>query len=139
MIRTMTINFKMFGPLFKKVTHYVCLYVNKYQRTSITIDYHLNGQLMSSLLIFKCTTSHGTMKSTLKPHVCYFVLIVGVLPVCYLCSLHPDFDTSENLVSEYSVTFEWPINTVRNNHYGFRLRLLTTIFRLVIKLKSKWS
>ena len=30
------------------------------------MDYHLNGQLMSSLLIFKCSMSHGTMKYTLK-------------------------------------------------------------------------
>jgi len=29
---------------------------------SIRIDYHLNGQLPSSLLILKCTMSHGTMK-----------------------------------------------------------------------------
>ena len=36
----------------------------------MTIDHHLNGQLMSSLLIFKCPMSHGTMKYTLKAHVC---------------------------------------------------------------------
>jgi hypothetical protein len=38
----------------------------KYFRTSITSDYHLNGQLVSSLLIFICPLSHGTMKYTLK-------------------------------------------------------------------------
>ena len=60
-----------------------------YQRISITIDYHLNGQVMSSLLIFKCSMSHGTMKYTLKAHVCYIVLMVGLLH--YLHSLHVDF------------------------------------------------
>ena len=45
----------------------------------ITIAYHLNGQLMSSLLIFKCPLSHVTMKYTLKAHVCYFALMVGFL------------------------------------------------------------
>jgi hypothetical protein len=39
-------------------------------RTSKTMDYHLNGQLVSSLLIFKWSMSHGTMKYTLKAHVC---------------------------------------------------------------------
>jgi hypothetical protein len=42
-------------------------------------SYHLNGQLMSSLLIFICRLSHGTMKYTLKAHVCYFILMVGLL------------------------------------------------------------
>jgi hypothetical protein len=50
-----------------------------WQRTSITIDYHLNGQLMNGLLIFKCPMSHGTMKYTLKAHVCCFVLMAGLL------------------------------------------------------------
>ena len=31
---------------------------------------------MSSLLIFKCPMSHGTMKYKLKAHAFYFVLIV---------------------------------------------------------------
>ena len=35
---------------------------------------------MSSLLLFKCPMSHGTMKYTLKAHVCYFVLMIGLLP-----------------------------------------------------------
>jgi hypothetical protein len=49
---------------------------------------------MSSLLIFICPMSHGTMKYTkytLKAHVCYFVLMVGLLH--YLYSLHADFYT----------------------------------------------
>ena len=37
-----------------------------------TITY---GQLMRSLLIFKCPMSHGTMKYTLKAHVYYFVFM----------------------------------------------------------------
>ena len=52
----------------------------------ITIYYH---QLMTSLLIFKCPLSHVAMKYTLKAHVCYFVLMVGLLH--YLYSLHADF------------------------------------------------
>jgi hypothetical protein len=63
----------------------------------MTIDYHLNGQLMSSLLIFKCPMSHGTMQYTLKAHVCYFVLMVGLLH--YLYSLHADVHTSENIIN----------------------------------------
>jgi hypothetical protein len=47
---------------------------------------------MSSLLIFKCHMSHGTMEYTLKAHVCYFVLH-------YLYSLHADFYTSENIIN----------------------------------------
>ena len=62
-----------------------------------SIDYHLNGQLMISILIYKCPMSHGTMKYTLKAHVCYFVLIVGLLH--YLYSLHADFYTSENIIN----------------------------------------
>ena len=61
------------------------------------IDYHLNGQLMISILIYKCPMSHGTMKYTLKAHVCYFVLIVGLLHCLY--SLHADFYTSENIIN----------------------------------------
>jgi len=34
---------------------------------------------MNKLLIFKCPLSHGTMKYTLKAHVCYFVLMVWLL------------------------------------------------------------
>jgi hypothetical protein len=41
--------------------------------------------------------SHGTMKYTLKAHVCYFVLMVRLLH--YLYSLHPDFYTSENIIN----------------------------------------
>ena len=41
-----------------------------------TSQVDFNGQLMSSLLIFKCPMSHGIMKYTLKAHVCYFVLKV---------------------------------------------------------------
>jgi hypothetical protein len=66
------------------------------QRTSITIEYHLNGQLVSSLLIFQCPMSHGTMKYTLKAHICYFVLMDGLLH--YLYSLHAGFYTSENII-----------------------------------------
>jgi len=40
--------------------------------------------------------SHGTMKYTLKAHVCYFVLMVGLLH--YLCSLHADLYISENII-----------------------------------------
>ena len=69
----------------------------KYKWTSITIDYHLNGQLVSSLLIFKCPMSHGTMKYTLKAHVCSFVLMVRLLH--YLYSLHAHVYTSENIIS----------------------------------------
>ena len=71
-------------------------YCTMWQRTSITIDYHLNGQLMSGLLIFKCPMSHGTMKYTLKAHVCCFVLIAGLLH--YMYSLHADFYT-ENIIN----------------------------------------
>ena len=52
---------------------------------------------MSSLLIFKCPMSHGTMQYTLKAHVCYFVLMVGLLH--YLYSLHADVHTSENIIN----------------------------------------
>jgi hypothetical protein len=51
---------------------------------------------MSRLLIFKCPMSHGTMNYTLKAHVCYFVLMIGLLH--YLYSLHADFYTSENII-----------------------------------------
>jgi hypothetical protein len=51
--------------------------------------------LMSSLLIFKCPMSHGTMKYTLKAHVYYFVVMAWLL--LYLYSLHPDFYTLENI------------------------------------------
>ena len=40
---------------------------------------------------------HGTMKYTLKAHVCYFVLVVVLLH--YLYSLHADFYTSENIIN----------------------------------------
>ena len=52
---------------------------------------------MSSILKFKCTVSHGTMKYTLKAHVCYFVLMVGLLHYLYLP--HADFHTSENIIN----------------------------------------
>ena len=58
---------------------------------------HLNDQLMSSLLIFKYSMSHGVMKYTLKAHVCYFVLMVGLLHYLYL--LHANFYTSENIIN----------------------------------------
>ena len=45
----------------------------------------------------QCTMSHGTMKYTLKAHVSYFVLMVGLL--YYLYSLHPDFYTLENIIN----------------------------------------
>jgi len=62
----------------------------KYERTSITIDHHLNGQLMSSLLIFMCTMSHGTIRYTWKVHACFFVLTLFVLTplLHYLYSRH---------------------------------------------------
>jgi len=41
--------------------------------------------------------SHGTMKYTLKAHVYYFVLMVGLLH--YLYSLQVDFYTSENIIN----------------------------------------
>jgi hypothetical protein len=63
-------------------------------RTSITINHHLNGQSMNSHLIFKCPMSHDTMNYTLKAHVCYFVLMIGL---DYLYSLYADFYTSENI------------------------------------------
>jgi hypothetical protein len=44
-----------------------------------TSQVEFNGQLMSSLLIFKCPMSHGTMKYTMKAHVCYFALMIGLL------------------------------------------------------------
>jgi hypothetical protein len=59
--------------------------------------HQLNGQLMDSLLIFKCIMPHGTMKYTLKAHVCYFVLVVGLSH--HLYSLHSDFYTSENMIN----------------------------------------
>jgi hypothetical protein len=39
--------------------------------------------------------SHGTMKYTLTAHLCYIVLMVGLLH--YLHSLQAEFYTSENL------------------------------------------
>ena len=48
---------------------------------------------MSSFLIFKCPMSHGTVKYTLKAHVCYFALMVGLLH--YLYSLHPEKTNNE--------------------------------------------
>jgi hypothetical protein len=41
--------------------------------------------------------SHGTMKYTLKAHVCYFVLMVGLFH--YLYSLHVELYTSENIIN----------------------------------------
>jgi hypothetical protein len=54
----------------------------------IILTTRLYGQLMSSLLIFKCnmSMSHGTMKYTLKAHVYYFVFMACLLH--YLYSLH---------------------------------------------------
>ena len=60
----------------------------------MTITY---DQLMSSLLIFKCPMSHGTMKYTLKAHVYYFVFMAWLLH--HLYSLHPDFYTLENIIN----------------------------------------
>jgi hypothetical protein len=60
----------------------------------LTITY---GQLMSSLLTFKCNMSHGTMKYTLKAHFYYFVFMAWLLH--YLYSLHPDFYTLENIIN----------------------------------------
>ena len=40
---------------------------------------------------------HGTMKYTLKAHVCYFVFMAWLLH--YLYSLHPDFYTLENIIN----------------------------------------
>ena len=40
---------------------------------------------------------HGTMKYTLKAHVCYIVLMVGLLH--YLYSLYADFYISENVIN----------------------------------------
>ena len=45
--------------------------------------------------------SHGTMKYTLKAHVCYFVLLVGLL--LYLYSFHEDFKKSTNQNQELPV------------------------------------
>jgi hypothetical protein len=67
------------------------------QSPSLIIDHHLNGQLMNSLLIFKCPMSHGTMKYTLKAHVCYYFFMAWLLH--YLYSLHADFYTSENIIN----------------------------------------
>jgi hypothetical protein len=52
---------------------------------------------MSSLLIFKCNMSHGTIKYTLKAHFYYFVFMAWLLH--YLYSLHPDFYTLENIIN----------------------------------------
>jgi hypothetical protein len=52
---------------------------------------------MSGPLIFKCPMSHGTMKYTLKAHVCCFVLVAGLLH--YMYSLHADLYTSENIIN----------------------------------------
>ena len=41
--------------------------------------------------------SHGTIKYTLKAHVCYFFSMVGLLH--YLYSLHADCYTSENIIN----------------------------------------
>jgi hypothetical protein len=41
--------------------------------------------------------SRGTMKYTLKAHVCYFVLMVWLIHDLY--SLHPDFYTLENIIN----------------------------------------
>ena len=54
-------------------------------------------QLMSSVLIFKCPMSLGTMKYLVKAHVCYFVLMVGLLH--YLYSFQADFYISENIIN----------------------------------------
>ena len=52
---------------------------------------------MSSLLIFKCPMSHDAMKYTFKAHVYYFVFVAWLLH--YLYSLHPDFNTLENIIN----------------------------------------
>jgi hypothetical protein len=66
--------------------------------------YELYSTLMASvrkhcLVPFKFPMSHGTMKYTLKAHVYYFVLIVGLLH--YLYSLPVDFYTSENIINKH--------------------------------------
>jgi hypothetical protein len=43
-----------------------------YEKITQLVD---NIPLMSSLLIFKCIMSHGTMKYTLKAHFYYFVFM----------------------------------------------------------------
>ena len=47
---------------------------------------------MSNFILFKCPMSHGTMKYTLRAHVCSFVLMVWLLQ--YLSSLHADIYTN---------------------------------------------
>jgi hypothetical protein len=50
--------------------------------------------------------SHGTMKYTLKAHVCYFALMVGLLH--YLYSHLSDFYTSEDIINIYlSMVLTW--------------------------------
>jgi hypothetical protein len=97
----------------------------KYWRTSLTIG-SLNGQLMSSLLIFKCPMSHGIMKYTLKAHVCYFVLMVEFLH--YLYSLHANFYTSENIIN---IVIRDLMGNFFNNEPKF-LKLTVNIYNISI-------
>jgi hypothetical protein len=69
-------NFFNNGAHILKLTVRVCIYhilatnvisrqpenCENRNRTSITIEHHLNGQLMNIFLILKCPLSHGTMK-----------------------------------------------------------------------------
>ena len=77
---------------------------------------------MSSHLIFKCSMSHGTMKYTLKAHVCYFLLMVELLH--YLYSLHANFYTSENIINIQHV------REIMGNFFNNKPKMLKLIVRV---------
>ena len=56
--------------------------------------------------------SHDTMKYTLKAHICYFGLMVGLLH--YLYSLHADFYTSENIINTETY---WITSLIMDQHF----------------------
>ena len=85
----------------------------------MTITY---GQLMSSLLIFKCNMLHGTMKYTLKAHFYYFVFMAWLLH--YLYSLHPDSYTLENIIN---IETQWATSLIMDQKFWNQLSELTHI------------
>jgi hypothetical protein len=80
--------------LFKLSYNWLCS-VFKLCHMKLYLLCDLSRILTGELACDKAT--FGTMKYTLKAHVCYFVLMVGLLH--YLYSLHPDFYTLENIIN----------------------------------------
>ena len=77
--------------------------------------------------------SHGTMKYTLKAHVCYFVLMVRLLH--YLYSLHANFYTSENIIN---IETEWVSFLIMDQNFGNNCQISYISFINIHLEKNCW-